>query len=905
MLKELRPVIQFEFPSGIVLMKRTIDITIDQQVALDEALVPHASRLRIGKSHFRLRSDLKSKESTLQVVYDAIATIHHHSICFKMNNKKHIVNLEYFREMLQICPRIPNQQFDELPFKEEILTFLRELGHSGEIKMITDGMYHKKKVDFAYLLWEDFVYQVEHKDAKKSNEMYYPRFTKIIVNFFMTNDQSILRRNKVNWHFARDDHMFKTIKLVSRHQNTQQYGAIFPIELTNESIKNSESYKEYNAIASGAEPRKTKASIRKKQEKQPAKTSTTKVADEGTGIISGVSDVPTYESDDKEISWKLTEEDDDEVNMSEHDEDVDDQNFVHLKFSTHDNEARQEEELNEEESFDPIVQTPSHVENIDDEDNDEDSYGMNVEGDEGSNEEDDGNELYGDMNINLEGQQQSSSVSSRFVSNMLNPSPDTSIDSIFESTLRVDIPVTTTTETPLLFAKTLLPPSTPIIPYLQQTPAPSPTKQFAEAISSIPDIVDKYIDNRMNKDVKVAVQLQSDMLRDEAQAKNENLLNKLDEKLQKIITEQVKEQVKTSYVLAADLFELELKKILIDNMESNKSIHRSDEQKNLYKALVDAYECDKLILDTYEDTVTLKRCRDDEDKDEEPPLDQTGGPREDELEKNRTASESAPAEEPMHTTKYLEEHAHQEFDTGAPDDQPVEEASQHPDWFQTQPKPPTPDRAWNKTLSDTHGCIQPWIKFVMNRLKVDTLTPKLLAGPTYELMKGSCKSLVELEFFLEEGRRVIPFDHFINNDLEYLRGSVSSRKYTTSVTKTKAADYGHIKWIKDLVPRTMWGQVPIISVESYQKKINLIKPDTYRLDLKQKEAYTSYSNPRGLIYQNKDKQNRLMRIDELHKFINDTLNDVRTTLDDRLREFRYGICHRLSGDEVIKIEQYQ
>ncbi|GJV84085.1 hypothetical protein Tco_1523983 [Tanacetum coccineum] len=48
---------------------------------------------------------------------------------------------------------------------------------------------------------------------------------------------------------------------------------------------------------------------------------------------------------------------------------------------------------------------------------------------------------------------------------------------------------------------------------------------------------------------------------------------------------------------------------------------------------------------------------------------------------------------------------------------------------------------------------------------------------------------------------------FINNDLEYLRGGESSRKYSTSVTKTKAADYGHIKWIEDLVPNSMWSQV--------------------------------------------------------------------------------------------------
>nr|GFA87000.1 hypothetical protein [Tanacetum cinerariifolium] len=61
------------------------------------------------------------------------------------------------------------------------------------------------------------------------------------------------------------------------------------------------------------------------------------------------------------------------------------------------------------------------------------------------------------------------------------------------------------------------------------------------------------------------------------------------------------------------------------------------------------------------------------------------------------------------------------------------------------------------------------------------------------------------------------------------------------------------------------------------------RPNTYRSDLKCKEAYTTYSNPRGFIYQNKDKQNRLMRIDELHKFSDGTLTDVRTALDDRLK----------------------
>nr|GFC85999.1 hypothetical protein [Tanacetum cinerariifolium] len=119
---------------------------------------------------------------------------------------------------------------------------------------------------------------------------------------------------------------------------------------------------------------------------------------------------------------------------------------------------------------------------------------------------------------------------------------------------------------------------------------------------------------------------------------------------EKIIKEQVKEQVKvqvskilprikqamneqleaevltrsshssrTSYVVAAELSKMELKKILIEKMEANKSIQRSDKQRNLYKALVDDYKSDKIILDTYGETVTLKRRRDnDADKDEEP-----------------------------------------------------------------------------------------------------------------------------------------------------------------------------------------------------------------------------------------------------------------------------------------------
>ncbi|GJS82799.1 hypothetical protein Tco_0749340 [Tanacetum coccineum] len=77
-----------------------------------------------------------------------------------------------------------------------------------------------------------------------------------------------------------------------------------------------------------------------------------------------------------------------------------------------------------------------------------------------------------------------------------------------------------------------------------------------------------------------------------------------------------------------------------------------------------------------------------------------------------------------------------------------------------------------------------------------------------------------------------------------------------------------------------------LGVESYQKKLNLTKPDTYRSNLRRRDAYTPYFDPRGFIYKNKDKKNRLMRIDELHKFSDGTLDDVRTALNDRLKGIR-------------------
>ncbi|GKA97445.1 hypothetical protein Tco_0825339, partial [Tanacetum coccineum] len=71
-----------------------------------------------------------------------------------------------------------------------------------------------------------------------------------------------------------------------------------------------------------------------------------------------------------------------------------------------------------------------------------------------------------------------------------------------------------------------------------------------------------------------------------------------------------------------------------------------------------------------------------------------------------------------------------------------------------------------------------------------------------------------------------------------------------------------------------------LGVKSYQKKLNLTKPDTFKPDLRNRIAFTVYSDLQGVIYKDQNNINRLMRTDELHKFSDDTLNSIRTTLHD-------------------------
>ncbi|GKD83817.1 hypothetical protein Tco_1350656 [Tanacetum coccineum] len=346
-------------------------------------------------------------------------------------------------------------------------------------------------------------------------------------------------------------------------------------------------------------------------------------------------------------------------------------------------------------------------------------------------------------------------------------------------------------------------------------------------------------------------------------------------------------------------------------MEKNKSYDKADYKKKLYNALVESYNTDKDLFDSYGEVFSLTRSRDKKDKDRDPSAGSDRGTK-----RRKSSKYVESSRDSSHTVKESVMQQDQEFITGNNNEQPADKEVTKADWFKKPVRPPTPDPDWSKRQQVDFRPPQTWISqvaraeepptsfdelndtsfdfsaFVMNRLKIPNLTQEILVGPAFNLLKGTCKSITELKYHLEEcskaiteridwhnpenklypfdlrkplpsikdhqGHQIIPKDYFINKDQEYLKGGDLSRKYSTSVTKTKAATY-ELKWIEDLVPE-LWSPV--------------------QSNLKNKTAYTSYSDPHGIIYVDQYKRKRLMRADELHKFSDGTLNDVRSALHD-------------------------
>nr|GEV68886.1 hypothetical protein [Tanacetum cinerariifolium] len=491
--------------------------------------------------------------------------------------------------------------------------------------------------------------------------MPYPRFTKVIINHFISKDNTISIRNQINLHTIRDDILLDTLKFVSKTKDCQKYGALIPNGMINQNVKDSKTYMTYYNFSTGkGEPKKKGKHVKRSAKK----TSTTSIdgvviidtldvsiskkkgpakADRGKGIEL-LSDAALLEKTHMKKAIKKSRRETHKLQVSGSNEGSDFE-------SEGDSEEKSDDDNDKNENDDDNEEDDSDNDDGDNDDGDNDDVGNDDEGndDEGSNEDSDQTDSDDDENsfFTLKDYEEEEQYKEFVLTLERNKSDD---DNEIYKEEDDDV------------AKEVSVLETKVSEFNQ-------TSQFAETVSLISSIVDNYLASKLKEEVNEASWLQSNKLKEEAKAENQEFINQVDSTMKKIIKEQVKAQISK----------------IIPQIEDY--VTESLEAKVLYKS----------------------------------------------------SSKSTQAEEPEFEATDIEIHHDQGNESGHIDDQPD-----------------------NKD------------------------------GPKHDY-----KTLPLIE---DQGRQVVPTDYFINNDLEYLKGGSSSRKYATSTTRTKAAKYDNIKGIEDMVP---------------------------------------------------------------------------------------------------------
>ncbi|GJS30791.1 hypothetical protein Tco_0491411 [Tanacetum coccineum] len=340
--------------------------------------------------------------------------------------------------------------------------------------------------------------------------------------------------------------------------------------------------------------------------------------------------------------------------------------------------------------------------------------------------------------------------------------------------------------------------------------------QYAQAISSIPSIMDRYMDNKLVRTVireEVKTQLPKILPKAVLAFATPVIERNVTKSLEAVVLARSSSQPKSTYEAAASLSEYELIKILLDKMEESKSHLRDDYKKDLYDALVKSYKTNKDLFNTYDRgtkrsklSKEVESSRDSRSKEKK----SSSTSKDASYSQHKPSGKSAHAEEPSHTVDDSRVPQDQEFDTGNNDEQPADKEVSKADCQVAQANEP---RTSFDELIDTSFDFS---AFVLNQLNIKDLTQEILAtterhdwhnpeGKLYPFDLSKPHPLIQDH----RGRQVIPQDFFINKDLEYLKGGDLSRRYSTSVMKTKVVTY-EIKWIEDLV-QNLWSLVIMIN----------------------------------------------------------------------------------------------
>nr|GEU50755.1 retrovirus-related Pol polyprotein from transposon TNT 1-94 [Tanacetum cinerariifolium] len=320
--------------------RANMNLIATQQASLDNALVPSKKSLNIEKCNAIILFNKPQKEETYQVTLD-------------------VLNLSPCYPAFQITAEVPEI------YMHQFWNTIKKIGKSDGYNFKLDKK--KYQVDTK----EDFRYQAGNKEisSARKEHMPYPRFTKVIINYFISKDNTISMRNRINLHAIRDDTLLGTLKFVPKTEDYQKYRALIPDGMIKQDIKDSKAYKTYLDYATRKVPPKKARKFKKPASpklktflaspKEPTQKGKTKDTSEGTVVKLGVPDASKEDASDiDDDSWGDSEDESDDVyeeDGNDHDSDYEEEEQNKEYVHTLENDKSNDEDMMCEEEDDDVA----------------------------------------------------------------------------------------------------------------------------------------------------------------------------------------------------------------------------------------------------------------------------------------------------------------------------------------------------------------------------------------------------------------------------------------------------------------------------------------------------------------------------------------------------------------------
>nr|GEU79175.1 retrovirus-related Pol polyprotein from transposon TNT 1-94 [Tanacetum cinerariifolium] len=283
----------------------------------------------------------------------------------------------------------------------------------------------------------------------------------------------------------------------------------------------------------------------------------------------------------------------------------------------------------------------------------------------------------------------------------------------------------------------------------------------------------------------------------------------------------------------------EMTNILLDKIKRSESYKTAPEHKEHYEGLVKSYNLDKDLFSSYGKAYSLKRDSEDKYKYEDPSARSNRGLKKQKTSKDVEPPKGSKSKDSKTSSSKGTKSQLKSFGKSVQAEEPVFEIA---------------DTEMPQDLRDDTKD-QPNIKETpMDDWKYITSITKKKAAK-YDIIEGIEDTVLTLQSPVK--KKLSNLEKYVIFDL-----NVALRMFTRRVVI--------LKRVEDLQ----------LGVESYQKKLNLTNPKTFRSDISKMTPYTAYKNPQGIIYLDKCKRKRLIRSDELYKFSDGTLISVINVLHD-------------------------